>query len=497
MHLHAGALGLAQHARDLARQAPEQAQAVHRRGPAPLGQHPGRVARPHRRLQQRLGLGGHVEVGRQRAPQPLQRDEGLDQQRQIGRQRQPVLAQDGGDIVHHPAQAELGQRGAAVLVDEGDHILLQRLHVGVAGILGPLHQHLDHRLGIALHQAEHQRQQLVAARIAEPAHHAEIDEGQPVARQVEDIARMRIGVEEAVLDDHLQHRLRAALRQQHAVEPGGVHPRQLMAGNAVDALLHIDPLAGPVPVDGRDDDVLAPGEMGGDTLGVVALALQVQLAAQRAPELAHQAGRLVGAQVGPLVLGQLRQALEQAQIGLDDRADAGPAHLDDDLGAVVQLRAVHLRDRGRRQRLGIEAGEDLLGRRAQVLGELGAHHLDRHRRRLTVQLFEFGDPGRAEQVGAAGQDLAELDEGRPQILERHAQLHRRIQPRQVGGMVHAQHMAGAGQPIGPAEPAHQIAQAVADEDRRDLLQPAEIAGCRQGGKCHGRGDQRPPRRDQR
>jgi len=49
--------------------------------------------------------------------------------------------------------------------------------------------------------------------------HAEVDEGNAVIRQVEDIARVWVGVEVAVLDDHLEHRLRAALRQQPPVQP--------------------------------------------------------------------------------------------------------------------------------------------------------------------------------------------------------------------------------------------------------------------------------------
>ena len=58
------------------------------------------------------------------------------------------------------------------------------------------------------------------------------------------------------------------------------------------------------------------------------------------------------AQLGQL--DDLRDALQDLQVGGDPAADARPLDLDDDLLAAVQGRVVHLRDRRRRERLLVE-----------------------------------------------------------------------------------------------------------------------------------------------
>ncbi len=227
------------------------------------------------------------------------------------------------------------------------------------------------------------------------------------------------------------------------------------------------------------------GQVGGDALGAAALAGQVQLASERTGELTHQLLRAVGFERGQFGLGQHGQAREQAQVGFDGVGDAGAADLDDDFGAVVQLGAVHLRDRRGGQRLHVEAGKNHLGLVAQVFAQLRAQLVQRHGRHLAVQLFEFGDPVGAEQVGAAGQDLAELDEGGAEFFQRQAHLHRRFQPREVGGVVPLQGVAGALKPVGQAETAHAVAEAVADEHAQDGVEAAHVSGSAQGFDQHG------------
>jgi hypothetical protein len=137
---------------------------------------------------------------------------------------------------------------------------------------------------------------------------------------------------------------------------------------------------------------------------------------------------------------------------------------------------VHLRDGGGRQRLDVEAFEHRLGLVAQVLAQLRSQVVDRHRRHVAVQARELGDPVGAEQVGAAGEDLTQLHEGGAELLDGQARLHRRFEPRQVGGMVAVQGVAGALQCVGQAEPAHRVAEAVARQDAGDLVQSSQVTG---------------------
>ena len=397
-----------------------------------------------------------------------------------------MLPQHGGHLDQHLAEAQLCERRAVVLVHEGLDLGLELGEVGLPRIARPVEQDLGHGLRVALYQPEQQRQQLFAPARRQPPHHAEIDEGQTVAGQVEDVAGVRVGVEEAVLDDHLHHRLGAALREHLAVQPRGVHGGQVLAGHTVDQILHIHARGGVLPVHARNPHVVQRREVARDAFGMAAFGSQIQLSPQRTGELAHQLLGAVGRQRGPLARGHAGQALEQPEIGVDHGFDAGAAHLHHHLGAVVQPGAVHLRDGRGSERRGVELREYRLGLAAQVFAKLRPQGLERQRGHPAVQLAELGDPLGAQEVASAGQHLAELDEGGAQLLEGEPHLFRRRQPGQVGCMFAVEHAPGARQRVGQSEPAHGLAQAVPQQHGPDLLHPTQILHAAQCVEAHGR-----------
>jgi hypothetical protein len=82
---------------------------------------------------------------------------------------------------------------------------------------------------------------------------------------------------------------------------------------------------------------------------------------------------------------------------------------------------VHLRDRAGRERIGVDVRERVLPRHAQ-LGLEHCHDLGlRERRHVVLQPGELGDVLGREQIGARREHLAELREGRAELLERLAQ----------------------------------------------------------------------------
>jgi hypothetical protein len=217
------------------------------------------------------------------------------------------------------------------------------------------------------------------------------------------------------------------------------------------------------------------GEVVGHAPATAALGGEIQLVAQRLGELAHHLVRAEGAQGGMLGFGRLRQPQHQAQVGLDHRADAGPAHLDDDLVAFVQPGPVHLRQRGGGQRRLVESREHLLGWASQVLGQLLADVGERDGAGVVLQPAEFGDPFRLEQVDPGGEHLSQLDECRAQLLQRAAHACRRGEVGVLLRVLPAQRAAGALQAVGQAHAAHHVAEAVADQDRGDVVEPTEVA----------------------
>ena len=152
----------------------------------------------------------------------------------------------------------------------------------------------------------------------------------------------------------------------------------------------------------------------------------------------------------------------------------------------MQLRAVDLGDGGRGQWLRVKAGKNGLGLTSQVFDQLRTQRCQGHGGYVAVQLFELGDPFRPEQVGTTGQHLPQLDKGRPQFLERQANLHRGLQPGEVSGVFPMQGMAGFFQAVCQAQASHAVTKPVANEHPQDGVETPHVAGGAQGFDQHGR-----------
>ena len=113
----------------------------------------------------------------------------------------------------------------------------------------------------------------------------------------------------------------------------------------------------------------------------------------------------------------LRDEAQDAHVGGDAALDVRALDLDDHVAPVEEARGVHLRDRGRRERLGVELGEELVGARAQLDGERALDVGVGERLDAIERLLELAAVGLGEEALRRGDDLAELEVGRAEILE--------------------------------------------------------------------------------
>ncbi len=224
---------------------------------------------------------------------------------------------------------------------------------------------------------------------------------------------MRIGVVDAVHRDLLDvsaEELPRELLRALAVE--AVPVRHLLAR---DPLLDEDAL-GHVRMDHiRHDQALVLGHEPGDQLRAVRLLDEVELGGEMCLELVRE--RLQLDEPGRLrvPLGEGGQGAQQLQVERDLLLDPRPPHLDDDLAARPEERAVDLRDRGARKRLLVEPGE---GVQADVLVDDPASLRERERRHVVHQLAQLLDVDVRQEVRTGGEQLTELHEGRAELLER-------------------------------------------------------------------------------
>ena len=288
----------------------------------------------------------------------------------------------------------------------------------------------------------------------------------------EDVRRVRVAVEVAVAEDHLEPRLGdqdrepAALvhRRRGEVEVGELDPLQ--------PLERQHPAAGVGAVDLGDDDARVGGEVLAEDLGGAGLDPVVELAADRPGELVDDRDRVDEVEPVDAALDDARDLIEQRQVALDLAGRTRALHLDGDEAAAGKLGEVHLADRGRRDRHRVERREELVDRRPQVLLD---HPLDigvRERRDRVLELAELDEDLGRHDVGTGREELAELHERRAELVEHLAEV-----PAEGRQVLVVDHRRAAQRPALEHEP-----EAVPRRHLRDLAQPSHrLAPLRQAG----------------
>lgn len=79
---------------------------------------------------------------------------------------------------------------------------------------------------------------------------------------------MRVGVEAAVLQHHLEHDAGTGTCERPAIQAGRIDGEQIAPRNPIDEFLHVERLAGPLPVHRRHHHLRIVREVGGDAFGV-------------------------------------------------------------------------------------------------------------------------------------------------------------------------------------------------------------------------------------
>ena len=162
-----------------------------------------------------------------------------------------------------------------------------------------------------------------------------------------------------------------------------------------------------------------------------------------------------------------RRLLEQLDVALDLARRVRALHLDGDLAAVREHRPVHLADRGGRERLCVELEEEPLDRLAELLADHALDVGERERPDVVLQPAQLGDDVRRDDVGPGREQLAELDEGRPELVEHLAQMAAAARRRSTASVPRRRSSMSE-------------AEAVPDGDLGDLAEPPDVRRCLRG-----------------
>jgi hypothetical protein len=221
-----------------------------------------------------------------------------------------------------------------------------------------------------------------------------------------------------------------------------------------------------------DIDQVRVREVRPELTGIGGLAAEVELVVDGLVVLLHHFDRPQPRAFLPIPVCKASQGVQKVEIPVDDLVDARPQDLYHHLGTVVQPRRVCLGHRGRGKRLRVETGKMLRQRLAVGPLDDGSGHLARKRRYPVLEPSQFGSDIFGQQVRPARQHLAELDENRPQLLQRLADAltprRQRLAPPAPGS--EPQHEA-----VGPEKryADDEVVQTMLDHDPGDVEYPEQ------------------------
>ncbi len=385
------------------------------------------------------------------------------------------------DLVAHREVEDVGEeRGGADLVelqpqvpveDAGD-VVAQRVDGGVRLRDPDAVEDPGHGLGVAQRDRHEQRDERLLHGPPDAPHQSEVEEGDPVPGEDEDVPGVRVPVEDPATEELAEGRLDEVAR--HLLRVVTLAPREVGHLEAIDEVEREHGRRGVGGVNAGDDHEREVAGGGRHVPHVAGLVGEVELLVDGAVELLDDVGRGVDARLLHERLEQPGDVLQEPEVGLELLADARTLDLDRDVGAGVGARPVHLRDRRAGRRHGVEPGEDLVGRAAEAELDLAADGRDGHGLAGVLEQGELGDPRRREDVAAAGEQLPELHVGGAQVHEHLAEARRvaaiggRSRPR-ASGLRSRTGRRGA-----EPDPLQVSAEAVAGDDRGDLAEAVQV-----------------------
>ena len=252
----------------------------------------------------------------------------------------------------------------------------------------------------------------------DPAHDAEVDRGDPVAGQCEQVALVHVGVEEPIGDRLAQERADERVGKAGKVVAGRDERRAVGQLDAVDPLNRHDLVGRARPVDRGDDEIGLCGHAFREFGGRGCFAAEVEFAQRPALE---RLDREAGAQAHRL--GAERLELRRGPAVRVDRAgeivlDAGAEDLDRDVATIGGDGSVDLRDRRCADRNRFDAREQRLERLAEARQHRRLDRLVGDGGELVLEPQQIVRSVFTDEIGASGERLAELDRRWSDRLER-------------------------------------------------------------------------------
>ncbi|CAA9316599.1 MAG: hypothetical protein AVDCRST_MAG11-1804, partial [uncultured Gemmatimonadaceae bacterium] len=373
----------------------------------------GEHAAPHPE-RHRGGEGERVEVAVVARAQPLDERGGAREVDEVARELHRPVVQRGHHLGGHalepllPRQVGVGERHERA--DEG----VDRLATGAGDDEAQREEAVHHAVRVPADGGVHGVHEPPPGLERHAHHHPEVEQHEPAVGGDEQVARVRVGVEQPVDEHHLHvhlHHLPHDARGGHA--PLARPLLQRVDAPPLDELHHEHAAPRHRRLDARHHEPRVAGEVRADLLRVRRLGLVVHLVGDALGELVDHradAAHVHAERPGDARLHDAEDAARRDEVLPHELLHARAQHLHRDVAPPV-ARAVHLAQRRRRDRLGVEPLEQRGRGLAVALADHPLHRRQRHRGHAVGEGAERGEVGLGDDVGARGEHLRELHEG--------------------------------------------------------------------------------------
>jgi len=363
-------------------------------------------------------VGNHVEPGIQLTADTFHGDQGAGQQQQVRRNIDVKLDKDVDEVVEQTPGMDFLQWDFIVIVDKVRYHFFQlgqdRIFFQIAGFEEQACDFFD----VAFQNAEQKIDQLIFHGAVEAADHAVIEKTDDGAGQDENIARVRISVKQAVNKHLLEQGIRTVMRDGGQVVAGTAKPGKVADLDALDKLHGQNGFAGQFTVQPGHVKRVVIGEVCGKPFDGVPFPVEIQFSLNAAAKLLDQGDWVVDLEGWNMMLGKIRQAHEDVEVGGNGSCNIGPTDFDRYFFAVGKAGFMHLGNGRRGQRSLFDGGKQLADGTSEFASYLLADPLKGKGRDGVLQATEFRNVFGRQKVGTGGKQLSELDKGRPQLFHR-------------------------------------------------------------------------------
>ena len=388
-----------------------------------LGECLGRVAVVHQFIDERLRCFDDFVVGLNVARNTFNGAHRLDEKHHVRRAANLVIAQDLIELIKHGCNINFCDRLADKLIHHLLHIvkegaLVNGIGLHIAHAHGGAHDHAC----VASGHAKDQFCNSLPCIGADAANHAAVNEGHAAIVMDEDIARVRISMEEAQFERLSEDGPRAVGNDLLTNVKGNRcvgSAREQLALNLLDGQ---NTSGGCFPIHLREANARVARKRISHAVRAAGFNSQVGLAPQFLAEFSHN---FHGAEttLGQSLLGESGDKGKRLHVSLNLIRCIGAQQLDDHLRTILPDGAVHLRHAGSSKRLGIDPLEQVVGSSLQLFIKCGTHAVEGDLRAVSLQPRKFVSQRIRNQIAARGKNLPDLDEGWPKFLHRLAQAH--------------------------------------------------------------------------